>query len=369
MKTNKLFYWSCLLLLSACRKDLPVAPVSTATPVFYFNGTIQGQHQSIQAGINNYYMFSSFVLDSPSVTSYTGYLKNRSCSIGNCPGSIRITIRNAVQRNFAIADTALYNGYYPYAAGGNGGAVANNVQFSDTIVNGVALNYHWSFGDGGTSTLHNPNHTFAQPGIYPVTLNITDTTGSVCTITNNWPIGPCGNAFVARFRAVTTGDTCVITDMSQGVHPINYLWNYGDGTTSAGPPTGHSYPTNGVYKITATETDATGYSAIFNYNVACAPTRHSAINYTISSSPVANMNNLGTIIVEWTDANGIDYSTSNITQPSGSSFQILSVDNYQFNENGQATQKIHAKISCLLSSGSSNVTITDGDVVFAIAHP
>jgi PKD repeat protein len=31
----------------------------------------------------------------------------------------------------------------------------------------------WSFGDGGTSTLKNPSHTYSNPGSYPVTLKVT----------------------------------------------------------------------------------------------------------------------------------------------------------------------------------------------------
>jgi Zn-dependent metalloprotease len=40
------------------------------------------------------------------------------------------------------------------------------VQFSNATVN--ANTYKWSFGDGGTSTLANPSHTYASPGNYSV---------------------------------------------------------------------------------------------------------------------------------------------------------------------------------------------------------
>ncbi len=34
--------------------------------------------------------------------------------------------------------------------------------------------WHWDFGDGQTSTEQNPEHTFAEPGSYPVKLTVTD---------------------------------------------------------------------------------------------------------------------------------------------------------------------------------------------------
>lgn len=38
---------------------------------------------------------------------------------------------------------------------------------------GDPLSYRWDFGDGSTSTLQNPTHTYAKPGSYTVTLSIT----------------------------------------------------------------------------------------------------------------------------------------------------------------------------------------------------
>ncbi|MEO1058216.1 MAG: PKD domain-containing protein, partial [Actinomycetota bacterium] len=39
---------------------------------------------------------------------------------------------------------------------------------------GVVTTREWSFGDGGSSTETNPSNTFADPGIYPVNLTVTD---------------------------------------------------------------------------------------------------------------------------------------------------------------------------------------------------
>jgi PKD repeat protein len=39
--------------------------------------------------------------------------------------------------------------------------------------------YHWDFGDGNTSSLQNPVHTYQTPGIYSVSLTLTN--GGICT--------------------------------------------------------------------------------------------------------------------------------------------------------------------------------------------
>lgn len=40
------------------------------------------------------------------------------------------------------------------------------------------LKSHWDFGDGSTSAVPNPTHTFQQPGLYSVTLTVTDADGN-----------------------------------------------------------------------------------------------------------------------------------------------------------------------------------------------
>ncbi len=51
-----------------------------------------------------------------------------------------------------------------------------NVAFSDLSAN--ALSYSWDFGDGSTSTLSNPTHTYAAAGSYIVNLAVTNSCGT-----------------------------------------------------------------------------------------------------------------------------------------------------------------------------------------------
>ena len=43
---------------------------------------------------------------------------------------------------------------------------------------GSVASYAWTFGDGGTSTLPSPSHTYAAGGSYPVSLTVTDNQGA-----------------------------------------------------------------------------------------------------------------------------------------------------------------------------------------------
>lgn len=56
-------------------------------------------------------------------------------------------------------------------------------QFLDSSVSYAPLIYYWSFGDGDTSNLANPTHTYEDPGFYDVSLSIQSTEGCVATLT------------------------------------------------------------------------------------------------------------------------------------------------------------------------------------------
>ncbi|NOQ24983.1 MAG: T9SS type A sorting domain-containing protein [Bacteroidales bacterium] len=69
-----------------------------------------------------------------------------------------------------IPPTAVVNG--PYS-----GQINTSVAFSSagsTDSDGSIVSYAWTFGDGGTSTLANPSHTYTTDGTFTVTLKVTD---------------------------------------------------------------------------------------------------------------------------------------------------------------------------------------------------
>jgi large repetitive protein len=123
-----------------------------------------------------------------------------------------------------------------------------SVQF----LSGPAGHHFWDFGDATGSGLQNPVHTYGTPGIYSVQLSVANNYGCVDSAGQTvyvWPIP------VAAF-AVSPDSSCIspamvsFTNQSSGAN--DYLWDFGDATTSTLLNPTHLYDSVGHYTISLT---------------------------------------------------------------------------------------------------------------------
>ncbi len=127
----------------------------------------------------------------------------------------------------------------------------NTANFTSTST-GVGLTYLWWFGDGFTSTMANPIHTYSLPGLYNVCLFVIDSSNacidSVCSNVTILPPTSCN----AQFTATINGCNAILTNTTTGSYNSG-LWLLGNGSTQLLSTTNNvvttSYPTNGVYNV------------------------------------------------------------------------------------------------------------------------
>jgi gliding motility-associated-like protein len=79
-----------------------------------------------------------------------------------------------------------------WIAGINYQSCSPTMQFNDISTSslGSVQSWAWNFGDGGTSTLQNPSHTYTGNGTYNVSLTIVDISGCSNTYTHTITINP-----------------------------------------------------------------------------------------------------------------------------------------------------------------------------------
>ncbi|CAN5537673.1 hypothetical protein BH10BAC1_BH10BAC1_01170 [soil metagenome] len=125
---------------------------------------------------------------------------------------------------------------------------------------GSGITSTWNFGDGtsGTST-GDITHYYPSAGTYIVCLTITDFLAT-CTSTycDSITIG-AGGSCNALFGSADSTSFTQFYDASTGAGPLNYSWDFGDGSTSTtvGNVT-HVYATPGTYWACLTITDTAG---------------------------------------------------------------------------------------------------------------
>lgn len=133
------------------------------------------------------------------------------------------------------------------------------VQFTDTSQGG-ATSWAWDFGDGTTSTLTNPSHTYTSAGDYTVSLTVTNSKGSDTSTQTNL-IHAADKVPIAGFSASTTSGQYPLavdfTDTSVK-HPTSWAWDFGDGATANVQNPSHTFTAPGNYAVSLTVTNESG---------------------------------------------------------------------------------------------------------------
>lgn len=126
------------------------------------------------------------------------------------------------------------------------------VQFTDLSV--PADSWLWDFGDGNTSTLQHPTHTYTDTGYFNVTLTAINN-GCEVSITHNNIIRVLPP--IARFVSTANcNNRLEFSFTDQSVGPVTWSWNFGDGSpvvTTQNPT--HVFPAFGNYVVTLTVTN------------------------------------------------------------------------------------------------------------------
>ncbi|MCI4668479.1 MAG: PKD domain-containing protein [Bacteroidia bacterium] len=195
----------------------------------------------------------------------TSFLQNPSHTYVNhgvFTAELLITDANGCQDSVSL-DLESYELPQPdFVANDSLGCSGLSFTFTDRTTSPYLLtNWLWDFGDGNTSTLRNPNHTYMAEGSYTVTLTVTDENGcSRSLIKNNYINLTRPQAeFTSDLTETCPGTDISFSDLSTPDHPLtNWEWNFGDGTTSTAQNPVHAYANPGIYAVSLVVTNIYG---------------------------------------------------------------------------------------------------------------
>ncbi|MEP7263012.1 MAG: PKD domain-containing protein [Bacteroidota bacterium] len=295
-----------------------------------------GHTDSLSSAYHTYVTAGSF-----NVTLTVHY--NNGCINQNSAGTV---VANDIPSfTYTIAN---YNGCAPLA-----------VQFINNNA-GAGYNWVWNFGDGDSSTVAVPQHTYTADGLYTVSLFASNAGGC------SWGYPLSAKVKVSSPQALfnpdkTTGCAPLAVNFNnQSINAVSYLWDFGDGTTSVTLNPTHIYNNAGIYIISLVATNSNGctdtmVSSPVNVTAggnsfnplspvsACAPF---TINFEDNSSSSAWLWNFG------------DGTTSTLSDPSHTYTQpgtyIVSLTTTGVN--GTCSQNISNLRTVIINGGVANFT-------------
>jgi gliding motility-associated-like protein len=149
---------------------------------------------------------------------------------------VTVTYKQAVEAGFEVDKET---GCYPL-----------EVDFTNYTVGGDE--FHWDFGDGGTSDERHPVHVYKESGVFNVIMSVPGPDGQnveyskIITVYDH-PVAD----FDVKPTVVYIPDE-VVRLYNLSVDGKTYLWDFGDDTTSDDFNPDHEYTDEGVYSISLT---------------------------------------------------------------------------------------------------------------------
>lgn len=241
------------------------------------------------------------------------------------------------------------------------------IQFTDLSTPGGTgtVNYLWDFGDGFTSNLKNPTHTYNSNGIYNVTLKVTNASGCSKILTKSNFIQlinkPTANFSATNNNSCTLPLSVTFTNASSG--GVSYQWDFGNGTTSTATNPSCTYTSAGSYTVRLITTNVAGCSdtmikvAFVNIGSLTAGfTKSTSTTCTNNSVSFTNTSIPGPGVSTWYFGDGTSFTGTNANHAysTAGTFTVKLVVNYN-NCSDSTTQTIVVNQGPLTAFSANNL--------------
>jgi gliding motility-associated-like protein len=233
----------------------------------------------------------------------------------NAPGIYNVRLisissfgaRDTIWKEVKVFDKPVVNYTFTEACDGYTTWFENQSEVSDGGISGVL----WDFGDGSNSVQQNPGKDFLNPGIYPVTLEITSTTGCINSFTENVivhhnPIADFSVDPVCHYYTSEFVNTSSI-DNSDRPYTLVYQWNFDDGQVTTDHEPDHRYSDAGGYQVQLiVSSDAGCYDTLYRLaQVYPLPDAFAGNDTTVEKGFPVTIEATGGEFYEWSPQEGL----------------------------------------------------------------
>lgn len=212
-----------ILFIAGCRKKELLSNTAN-DPVFYFRGYIGADSFDMTAGKKGVYMYTDFYKDTQSLTTLQGYFAPSNCN--TCEPLLSFELKDVDTSNASILTQGVQG---LFASGGvfnsfSLDSIATTINYEQFTFNPdfTSGTHIWLFGDGSTSTLTSPDHTYTSGGIKTIT-HIHNRNGLLDSISNQIDIDKTCNR--PQFSFTLDTNTFVYSFVSNQASASSVFWN------------------------------------------------------------------------------------------------------------------------------------------------
>ncbi|MBS1772852.1 MAG: PKD domain-containing protein [Bacteroidetes bacterium] len=224
---------------------------------------------------------------------------------------------------------------------------SGSVQFTDTVLSAMSplSTRSWTFGDGGTSTAHNPSHSYTGAGTYNVRLIVTNTQGCSDTITKQVIINGLPTVSAASNTAICQGTTTGVSLTASGA--ASYSWSPATGlscTTCANPVALPSSTT--TYIVTGTDSYGCTDTGVVTITVNAKPNVTASPNTAICLGTSTTLTGYGATTYTWTPSGTLSCSActnTNANPTTTTTYIVTGTDANGCTDTGMVTVTVNPK--------------------------
>ncbi len=187
----------------------------------------------------------------------TSTLKNPVATY-NSPGfyDVTLTVANTISNDTKVSISIIEVFENPVAALQlnllSNECIPLNTSFTDLSSSSSAIiEWQWDFGDGGSSNLQNPDYIYSNPGLYSVSLSVTDNNGcqNLVTEMDLILVNESPEADFSSNNYFSCDSIHEVDFINNSINSSVFMWDFGDGTISTIFDPSHEFST-GFYTVT-----------------------------------------------------------------------------------------------------------------------
>jgi gliding motility-associated-like protein len=222
-------------------------------------------------------------------------------------------------------------------------------QFTNLTPNTGAIT--WTFGDGTTSVLSDPVHSYATAGTWTVTATVTSNlTGCVAALAQ--PVTVKATPVAAMAPSPASGCAPLTVQFQNSSTDSGYnAWDLGDGNSSGSPNPTHTYTLPGTYVVQLVAQNLSGCTDTAYTQVQVHPVPTAAFTHTPDSSCVAPATvqfinqSLGAVGYTWSFSNGqsstLNDPVMSFAGPATHTIQLVAVNAFGCTDTTQGSFTVH----------------------------